>query len=76
MSAGPGLEFENDIAELENRIAALERQTDRSRRDRKRDSRACGWSWSNNCAKPTARSMPGKRSRLRGIRIDPTHATT
>ena len=30
MSAGPGLEFENDIADLENRIAALERQTDRS----------------------------------------------
>lgn len=30
MSAGPGLEFENDIAELENRIAALERQTERS----------------------------------------------
>ncbi len=30
MSAGPGLEFENDIAALENRIAALERQTDRS----------------------------------------------
>ena len=30
MSAGPGLEFENDIAELENRIATLERQTDRT----------------------------------------------
>jgi acetyl-CoA carboxylase carboxyl transferase subunit alpha len=30
MSAGPGLEFENDIAELEDRIATLERQTDRS----------------------------------------------
>ncbi len=30
MSAGPGLEFENDIAELESRIAALERQTERS----------------------------------------------
>jgi acetyl-CoA carboxylase carboxyl transferase subunit alpha len=30
MNAGPGLEFENDIAELEDRIAALERQTDRS----------------------------------------------
>ena len=30
MSAGPGLEFENDIAALENRIASLERQTDRS----------------------------------------------
>lgn len=30
MSAGPGLEFESDIAELENRIAALERQTERS----------------------------------------------
>ena len=30
MSAGPGLEFENDIADLENRIASLERQTDRS----------------------------------------------
>jgi acetyl-CoA carboxylase carboxyl transferase subunit alpha len=30
MSAGPGLEFENDIADLENRIAALERQTDRT----------------------------------------------
>ena len=31
MSAGPGLEFENDIADLENRIALLERETDRSR---------------------------------------------
>jgi acetyl-CoA carboxylase carboxyl transferase subunit alpha len=30
MSAGPGLEFENDIAELEQQIAALERQTDRT----------------------------------------------
>lgn len=30
MSAGPGLEFENEIADLENRIAALERQTERS----------------------------------------------
>ncbi|MAI72207.1 MAG: acetyl-CoA carboxylase carboxyl transferase subunit alpha [Rhodopirellula sp.] len=30
MSAGPGLEFENDIADLENRIAVLERETDRS----------------------------------------------
>ena len=30
MSAGPGLEFENDIADLEDRIASLERQTDRS----------------------------------------------
>ncbi len=30
MSGGPGLEFEAEIAELENRIAALERQTDRS----------------------------------------------
>jgi acetyl-CoA carboxylase carboxyl transferase subunit alpha len=30
MSAGPGLEFESDIAELESRIAALERQTERS----------------------------------------------
>ncbi len=30
MSAGPGLEFENDIAELESRIAGLERQTERS----------------------------------------------
>jgi acetyl-CoA carboxylase carboxyl transferase subunit alpha len=30
MSAGPGLEFESDIAELENRIATLERQTERS----------------------------------------------
>ena len=30
MSAGPGLEFENDIADLENRIGSLERQTDRS----------------------------------------------
>lgn len=30
MSAGPGLEFENDIAELEERIASLERQTDRT----------------------------------------------
>ena len=30
MSAGPGLEFENDIADLENRIALLERETDRS----------------------------------------------
>ncbi|MEM1067392.1 MAG: acetyl-CoA carboxylase carboxyltransferase subunit alpha [Planctomycetota bacterium] len=30
MSAGPGLEFENEIAELENRVASLERQTDRT----------------------------------------------
>jgi acetyl-CoA carboxylase carboxyl transferase subunit alpha len=30
MSAGPGLEFESDIADLENRIASLERQTDRT----------------------------------------------
>ena len=30
MSAGPGLEFESDIADLENRIATLERQTDRT----------------------------------------------
>ena len=30
MSAGPGLEFEIEIAELENRIAALDRQTERS----------------------------------------------
>ncbi|MEE2937615.1 MAG: acetyl-CoA carboxylase carboxyltransferase subunit alpha [Planctomycetota bacterium] len=30
MSAGPGLEFEHDIAELEERIASLERQTDRT----------------------------------------------
>ena len=30
MSAGPGLEFENNIAELEKRIATLERQTDRT----------------------------------------------
>ncbi len=30
MSAGPGLEFESDIAELESRIASLERQTERS----------------------------------------------
>ena len=30
MSAGPGLEFETDIADLENRIALLERETDRS----------------------------------------------
>lgn len=30
MSAGPGLEFEYEIAELENRIASLERRTDRS----------------------------------------------
>lgn len=30
MNAGPGLEFENDIADLENRIALLERETDRS----------------------------------------------
>ncbi|MDG2221345.1 MAG: acetyl-CoA carboxylase carboxyltransferase subunit alpha [Rubripirellula sp.] len=30
MSAGPGLEFENDITELEERIASLERQTDRT----------------------------------------------
>lgn len=28
--SGPGLEFENEIAELENRITHLERQTDRS----------------------------------------------
>ena len=28
MSAGPGLEFENEIAQLESRIASLERQTD------------------------------------------------
>ncbi len=30
MSGGPGLEFENDIAQLEERIATLERQTDRT----------------------------------------------
>ena len=30
MSAGPGLEFESDIAVLEERIAQLERQTDRT----------------------------------------------
>lgn len=30
MSAGPGLEFENEIAGLESQIAALERQTDRT----------------------------------------------
>lgn len=30
MSAGPGLEFENEIAGLEERIASLERQTERS----------------------------------------------
>ena len=30
MSGGPGLEFENDIAELEAKIAGLERQTDRT----------------------------------------------
>lgn len=30
MSAGPGLEFENEIADLESRIATLQRQTDRS----------------------------------------------
>ena len=30
MSGGPGLEFENEIAELENQIALLERETDRS----------------------------------------------
>ena len=30
MSAGPGLAFETKIAELENRIAALERQTERT----------------------------------------------
>lgn len=30
MSAGPGLEFENDIAELEVQIAELARQTDRT----------------------------------------------
>lgn len=30
MSGGPGLEFESDIADLENRIALLERETDRS----------------------------------------------
>ncbi|MGB7344756.1 MAG: acetyl-CoA carboxylase carboxyltransferase subunit alpha [Pirellulaceae bacterium] len=30
MSAGPGLEFEIEIADLESRIAALERQTDRT----------------------------------------------
>lgn len=30
MSAGPGLEFENDIADLESRVAALERQTNRT----------------------------------------------
>lgn len=30
MSGGPGLEFENDIADFENQIAQLERQTDRT----------------------------------------------
>jgi acetyl-CoA carboxylase carboxyl transferase subunit alpha len=30
MNAGPGLEFENSITDLENRIAALERKTDRT----------------------------------------------
>ena len=30
MGAGPGLEFENEIAELESHIAKLERETDRS----------------------------------------------
>ncbi len=30
MNAGPGLEFENEIADLESRISTLERQTDRS----------------------------------------------
>jgi acetyl-CoA carboxylase carboxyl transferase subunit alpha len=30
MSGGPGLEFENEIADLESRIAALGRQTDRT----------------------------------------------
>ncbi|NND97375.1 MAG: acetyl-CoA carboxylase carboxyl transferase subunit alpha, partial [Pirellulaceae bacterium] len=30
MSAGPGLEFESEIADLEARIASLQRQTDRS----------------------------------------------
>jgi len=30
MNAGPGLGFENDIAEIENRIAELGRQTDRT----------------------------------------------
>lgn len=30
MSAGPGLEFESNIADLEQRIATMERQTDRS----------------------------------------------
>jgi acetyl-CoA carboxylase carboxyl transferase subunit alpha len=30
MSVGPGLEFETEIADLENRIALLERQTERS----------------------------------------------
>ncbi|TWT83077.1 Acetyl-coenzyme A carboxylase carboxyl transferase subunit alpha [Planctomycetes bacterium CA13] len=30
MSAGPGLEFENEIAQLESKIASLERQTDRT----------------------------------------------
>jgi acetyl-CoA carboxylase carboxyl transferase subunit alpha len=30
MSAGPGLEFEVEIADLENRIASLERRTERS----------------------------------------------
>ncbi|TWU42161.1 acetyl-CoA carboxylase carboxyltransferase subunit alpha [Novipirellula artificiosorum] len=30
MSAGPGLEFENEIAELESQIATFERQTERS----------------------------------------------
>jgi acetyl-CoA carboxylase carboxyl transferase subunit alpha len=30
MSAGPGLEFEIDIADLEGRVAALERQTNRT----------------------------------------------
>ncbi len=33
MSGGPGLEFENEIADLESRIAAFERQTDRTDAD-------------------------------------------
>ena len=31
MSGGPGLEFENEIAELENQIALLERETGRGK---------------------------------------------